>query len=74
MTKGSPGPLHRHWFSAALTLILICAGAARIVPAWDLVFPAPHDTRMLGADSYYHLRHAQFAAENFPHLLRWDLA
>ncbi|MHC4730688.1 MAG: STT3 domain-containing protein, partial [Planctomycetota bacterium] len=38
------------------------------------VFRGPDDVRLLGADSYYHLRHARCAVREFPRLQRWDHA
>jgi dolichyl-diphosphooligosaccharide--protein glycosyltransferase len=55
-------------------VLALCAAvlAARVVPAWDVVFPASGEVRLLEIDGYYHLRHARFAAHHFPSLLRFD--
>lgn len=36
------------------------------------VFVAEDDIRLLGNDAYFHIRHADYAAQNFPHLKRFD--
>src|SRR5262249_59233977 len=37
-----------------------------------VVFPAPGEIRFFDTAPYYHVRHARYAAEHFPHLQRWD--
>lgn len=59
--------------TALLVGISTLAFADRVLPALAVVFPAPGEVRLLGYDAYYHLRHAQFAAVNFPELQRWDV-
>ncbi len=71
-------PRRRLTASAALTAVALVAVVAialvqRIVPASPVVFPAPGEVRLLDTDSYYHLRHARFAARHFPRLQRWDV-
>ena len=46
---------------------------ARVINVWDHVFPEIGPVRLLGADPYFHLRHAQFFANHFPDLQRWDI-
>ncbi len=63
--------------AVALLLLLAIGGlgvGARIAPAWSHVHPAGGEPRLLGVDSYFHLRHASHAARHFPHLKRWDAA
>jgi len=54
-----------------LTTLLAVAG--RTVPHYPSIFPEQGDVRLLGVDSYYHLRHTRFTAENFPRLMRKDI-
>ncbi len=58
---------------AVLLLLSTAALAARVMPIWSQIFPAPGHVRLLGVDPYYHLRHARFVADNIPHLQRWDV-
>ncbi|MEW6277811.1 MAG: STT3 domain-containing protein, partial [Candidatus Eremiobacterota bacterium] len=58
----------------ALLILVSLWGAARVVPARALVFPAPGQVRLLEADSYFHLRHARTLLQNFPRVQRWDPA
>lgn len=46
---------------------------SRVVAPWDFVFPATGEIRLLGVDPYFHLRHAQVVADDFPNLQRWDV-
>ena len=55
-----------------LIAILILGGLQRVVTSSDSVF-VDGETRLLGADSYFHLRHAHFFACNFPVIPRHDL-
>ena len=55
-----------------LMAILIVGGLQRVVTSSDSVF-IDGKTRLLGADSYFHLRHAHFFACNFPSIPRLDL-
>jgi len=64
--------IRRYWIPATLILILSFTFFARVIPALHMVFPEPGEVRLLGADAYYHLRHATFAVEHFPHLQRSD--
>lgn len=54
------------------SLGLLASVYGRVVPAWDTVM-AGDTPRLLDTDSYYHLRHTQFAAEHFPSIQRWDV-
>jgi len=56
-----------------LSAMVLAAFAARVVPAYPVVFPRPGEVRLLDTDSYYHLRHARFAARHFPHIQRFDV-
>lgn len=69
-----PTRLRKYGVLAGLFLLLACAFAARVVPAWGFVFHAPGDVRLFGVDSYFHLRHSEFSARHFPHLQRNDIA
>lgn len=72
------------WVLPALALVAALALTVRVVPAWNEVFgyppPPPGDdvaatesgVRLLGVDSYFHLRHARHAAAHFPSLMRYD--
>jgi dolichyl-diphosphooligosaccharide--protein glycosyltransferase len=62
----------KHWISAALVCLLGFTFLVRVIPPLPLVFPAAGEVRLFGVDSYYHLRHARFAAKHFPHLQRFD--
>ncbi|MHC4819368.1 MAG: STT3 domain-containing protein, partial [Planctomycetota bacterium] len=55
-------------------LLLACFGLCRTVPALGQVFRGSGEVRLLGGDSYYHLRHARCAVQEFPRLQRWDHA
>ena len=61
--------------TAAIVLGVVCLAAllARVIPAWNLIFPDVGEVRLLGVDPFYHLRHTRFAAEHFPDLMRWDI-
>lgn len=61
--------------TAAIVLGVLCAAAflSRVVPALDQIFPDSGQIRLLGVDPFYHLRHATFAADHFPDLMRWDI-
>ena len=65
----------RHQAAALLVLflLLLLAVAARTAPHYANIFPGSDDVRLLGTDAYYHLRHTQFAAENFPSVMRADV-
>ena len=77
-------PLKLRWTLAALALIAAVALTVRVVPAWNAVFghsapvsgseadPTDSGVRLLGVDSYFHLRHARYVAANFPSLMRHD--
>lgn len=58
----------------AAFLLLACFGLSRTLPAMEQVFRESGEVRLLGADSYYHLRHARCAVLEFPRLQRWDHA
>lgn len=59
---------------AIATLFLAIVGfgvATKVAPSYDAVF-GHSDVRLLGADSYYHLRHTRAIASHWPALERWD--
>ena len=64
----------RLWPFAALAVLCTGFVVFRAAPLWSKVFAQPGETRLLGVDSYYHLRHIAFTAEHFPRLQRWDIA
>jgi len=45
---------------------------ARIVTAYATIFPDSGRVELLGADSYFHVRHAEYSMNHFPDLLRGD--
>lgn len=57
---------------AAVFAFLAVAFLVRVLPAWPAVFSGPAGVRLFDTDSYYHLRHARYAAAHFPHLQDWD--
>lgn|GEM_PF-1031984 len=57
---------------AGVVALLAVAAWVRVAPAWSTVFAGPSGVRLFDTDSYYHLRHARFAAAHFPTLQRWD--
>ena len=59
--------------AAILTTLVVATLGVRVVPIWSQILPESGQVRLLGVDSYYHLRHARFAAHNFPSLQRWDI-
>lgn len=63
---------------AACTLVALATAVTvfslRSSAPKPLVFPAPGEIRFFDTDPYYHVRHARYAAEHFPHLQRWDPA
>lgn len=77
-------PRKPRWILPALALVVALAGVVRVIPAWDTVFglpapaageaSAPTETgiRLLGVDSYFHLRHTRYVAQHFPSLMRHD--
>lgn len=53
-----------------LFLLVLCLWlSARMLPVHDFVT----ERRLVGPDSYYHLRHAQAVKAHFPHLARYDV-
>ena len=40
--------------------------------AYPLVFPESGNVQLLGVDSYFHLRHAQYSTEHFPEKMLYD--
>lgn len=58
------------WLAAAAFAVLyLLVLSATSVPT---VFPSDRPARLAGPDAYFHLRHAEAALANFPHLLRPD--
>jgi asparagine N-glycosylation enzyme membrane subunit Stt3 len=55
-----------------LFVLLVIFVLGRVTPAYDVVFPENGRVELLGADSYFHIRHAQYATKHFPGLLRGD--
>jgi dolichyl-diphosphooligosaccharide--protein glycosyltransferase len=55
-----------------IVLILFAAFCARSWVSYDHVFNKSADTKLLGVDSYFHLRHAKYIVNNYPHIQRWD--
>lgn len=53
-------------------LLLIAAFCARSWVSYDYVFNKESDVKLLGVDSYFHLRHAKYIVENYPNIQRWD--
>ncbi len=53
----------------------MCAAAllSRVLAGWNHIFPESGEVQLLGVDPYYHLRHARYAADHFPDLMRWDI-
>lgn len=45
---------------------------ARCGPSFPYVYPEGQEARLSGADSYFHLRHAEAVTQDFPHLQRHD--
>ena len=64
--------IRRAGVGAALAFLLAVAVVVRVGPAWSTVFSGPAGVRLFDTDSYYHLRHAAYAARHFPHLQPWD--
>lgn len=64
--------MRRILVGAAVTAFLGLAFLVRVLPAWSAVFSGPAGVRLFDTDSYYHLRHARYAAAHFPHLQDWD--
>lgn len=62
----------RGWRVAVLGLLGLVWVLTVVLPAYPVVFPADDSPRLLGADSYHHLRHTWFSVEHFPKVLRWD--
>lgn len=58
--------------TAGVLLIVALAFAIRVAAPWSTVFAGPSGVRLFDTDSYYHLRHARYAAAHFPHLQAWD--
>src|SRR4051812_13282143 len=64
--------VRRAGLGAALVLFVSVGVLVRVAPAWSTVFSGPTGVRLFDTDSYYHLRHASYAAGHFPHLQPWD--
>ena len=45
---------------------------ARAYTIWPMIFSDPDHPRLSGADSYYHLRHAEAVLHDYPKLMRFD--
>ncbi len=61
------------WPVIVLLALCLLALAFRVWPASQIVLPESEPVRLLGADAYMQLRHAQFAVDRFPQLQRWDV-
>jgi dolichyl-diphosphooligosaccharide--protein glycosyltransferase len=55
-----------------LVVLLFMVFTARSWVAYDYVFAKPNEVRLLGVDSYFHLRHAQYTVSNYPKIQRQD--
>jgi len=51
--------------------VLLAVALARTAPAWNHVFVGERGIRLLGADAYYHLRHARHVRTDGA-VRRWD--
>ncbi|NNF04267.1 MAG: hypothetical protein HKN17_07355 [Rhodothermales bacterium] len=58
--------------TAAFIAIAVFFVLARSWSIHDTVFPESGNVHLYGVDSYFHLRHAAYSAENFPDQLRLD--
>lgn len=56
-------------FFIAVAIVFVLA---RSWSAYSLVFPESGNIQLLGVDSYFHLRHAEYSAEHFPDKLLYD--
>ncbi|MFC2084639.1 hypothetical protein ACFLS9_06255 [Bacteroidota bacterium] len=56
-----------------LILLIVVSSAFRVLPAWEIVFPGDGFTHLVGVDSYFYLRSAEYTAVNFPEIFRADL-
>ena len=57
---------------AAVLSIVVLSFVVRVAWPWSTVFAGPSGVRLFDTDSYYHLRHARYAAAHLPHLQAWD--
>ena len=58
--------------AGGVVLAVALAFAIRLAAPWSTVFAGSSGVRLFDTDSYYHLRHARYAAAHFPHLQAWD--
>ncbi|HEX2657530.1 MAG TPA: STT3 domain-containing protein, partial [Polyangia bacterium] len=58
--------------AAGVVALLVVAAFVRVAPVRSTVFAGLSGVRLFDTDSYYHLRHARYAAAHFPALQRWD--
>lgn len=56
-----------------LLLVLVVAMGARTWVAYEHVFANPDEVKLLGVDSFFHLRHAKYTLNNYPDIQRFDI-
>jgi len=65
-------PENKRVYLGVAFLFMIVWLAARAYAVWPLIHSDPEHPRLSGADSYYHLRHAEAVMQNYPLLTRFD--
>ena len=65
-------PESKRFYLGVAFLFMLVWLAARAYAAWPLIHSDPEHPRLSGADSYYHLRHAEAVLRNYPFIERFD--
>lgn len=60
---------YQYLFFTAVAIFFILA---KSWTAYPLVFPESGNVQLLGVDSYFHLRHAEYSADHFPSKMLFD--
>ncbi len=64
--------MRTRWFLLLSLAIVTAGGLQRVVASWEVLQREGAPPRLLGVDSYFHARMAQYTAVHFPDQLRWD--
>lgn len=60
------------WVWTGLALLMLAVLATRVLPGWSYLVLDDGSLVLPENDPFYHFRHALFALEHYPQLLRWD--
>lgn len=60
------------WIWIGLALLMLAVLATRVLPGWSYLVLEDGSLVLPENDPFYHFRHALYALEHYPQLLRWD--